>query len=160
MFEAMREHGKIGIVKMRQRTAQKLVVAGLGVAKAASRGAAARGVSSLACVCLGVLIFGFPAGARGIQEAALPAQGAGAGFVGGLQQADPRMPGSVSGTIVDASGAAVVGAKVALTRDEPSAGAETTSDKDGAFTFASVVPGAFHVTVTAAGFAPQVANGI
>ncbi|HEY0703227.1 MAG TPA: carboxypeptidase-like regulatory domain-containing protein [Candidatus Acidoferrales bacterium] len=69
------------------------------------------------------------------------------------------MPGSVSGTIVDGTGAAVVGAKVILTR-EGQVGVETTSDQDGGFTFAGVVPGAFQVAVTAGGFAPQVANGI
>jgi hypothetical protein len=151
----MREHGKIGIVKMMRRSARSLGWQGAG------RGTT-RDLNRVALVCLGVMIFGFPAGARTIQEATLPAQaaGAGPGVGGGLQQADPRMPGSVSGTIVDASGAAVGGARVALTRDEPGAGVETTADKDGAFTFASVAPGAFHVTVTAAGFAPQVANGI
>ena len=151
----MREHGKIGIVKMMRSSAQSLGWQG------AERGTT-RDLNRVALVCLGVMIFGFPAGARTIRQAALPAQvaGAGPGVGGGLQQADPRMPGSVSGTIVDASGAAVVGAKVSLTRDEPGAGVETTSDTDGAFTFASVTPGAFHLTVTAAGFAPQVANGI
>ena len=148
---------------MMQRTAQKTVVrgAGLGVPQAASRGVA-RAAKCVACVGLGVLIFGFPAEARTFQDSA-----AGAGgwrwfgmVAGGWQQADARMAGNVSGTIVDPSGAAVVGAKVALTPDDSAAGVETTSDKDGAFTFAGVAPGAFHVSVTAAGFAPQVANGI
>ena len=124
-------------------------------------GGVARDVSSIACVCLGVLIFGFPAGARTLQEAAPPSQTADAasGVAGGLQQ-DARLPGNVTGTIVDPSGAAVVGAKVTLTRDDASAALETVTDKDGGFTFAGVAPGAFHVSVTAAGFAAQTANGI
>jgi Carboxypeptidase regulatory-like domain len=144
----MREHGKIVIVKMKIGSAWMF-------GRRMVRTGAARGVSAVAYVCLGVLIFGFPALARGFQETGAPAASAS----GGLQRAD-RLPGNITGTIVDPSGAAVVGAKVTLTRDDGSAAVETTSDKDGAFTFATVPPGAFHVSVTAGGFASQVANGI
>jgi hypothetical protein len=163
MNETMREHGKIVIVKMSGGDARRFGWSG-------SWRGGARALRGIACVCFGVLIFGFPAGARAFQDAAVTQTvGVGGaaqtfiaptvGVAGGLQQG-ARLAGNVTGTVVDASGAAVVGAKITLTRDDGSAAVETVSDKDGAFTFATVAPGAFHVSVAAGGFAPQVANGI
>jgi Carboxypeptidase regulatory-like domain len=76
------------------------------------------------------------------------------------QQADAQAAGSVSGYIVDPSGAAVVGARVTLTRGEPAAKQEVMSGDDGQFSFLNIAPGAFTVTIVAASFAPQTANGI
>ena len=79
-------------------------------------------------------------------------------------QALPEQPaqqllGSVSGTVVDPSGAAVVGAKVTLSRAGQSANQEAVSDSDGQFSIANVAAGAFQLTITAEGFATQTFSG-
>jgi hypothetical protein len=76
-----------------------------------------------------------------------------------------QLPGSISGTIVDQSGAVVVGAQVRLSRDDQpskdqSPGQQMQSGLDGQFSFASIAPGAFQLTITSEGFAPQTASGI
>lgn len=67
--------------------------------------------------------------------------------------------GQVSGTIVDRSGVPVAAATVVLTRGDSDAKQETATSEDGKFIFARVGPGNFHLTVTAANFAPQSFNG-
>jgi hypothetical protein len=68
--------------------------------------------------------------------------------------------GTISGTIIDQSGAVVAGAVIRLTGEGPSASQEVVSDKDGQFSFADIAPGPFHLTLTAAGFAMQTSSGI
>jgi hypothetical protein len=69
--------------------------------------------------------------------------------------------GSVHGTVVDKDGAVYEGAHVTLT--QTIAGVATaragTTDGDGRFGFADVMPGAFTLTVTSTGFAQQVVTG-
>jgi hypothetical protein len=85
----------------------------------------------------------------------------------GEQLDDPRLldqqvPGSVSGTVVDQSGAVVAGALVTLTptsRDH-SAKQEALSGNDGQFSFANIAPGPFHLNITASGFATQTSSGV
>jgi hypothetical protein len=78
--------------------------------------------------------------------------------------ADPlpseRIPGNISGTVVDQSGAVVPGARVKLTGEDPTASQETPSGSDGNFSFANIAPGPFHLTITAAGFGTQMTSGI
>src|SRR5579863_7615228 len=82
------------------------------------------------------------------------------------QQPDQQMAGSIRGTIVDPSGAAVAGARVRLTRGDQSPsqvappGDDTLSDQNGQFSFADIAPGPFHLTITATGFAAQAFSGI
>jgi hypothetical protein len=71
----------------------------------------------------------------------------------------PQFPGSISGTVVDETGAAIVGARVKLTGSGRSVTREVRSDDEGQFSFADVVPGAFQVTITAAGFSPKISSG-
>ncbi len=71
----------------------------------------------------------------------------------------PASPGSISGTVLDQSGALVAGARVKLTFENQSLSQEATSGADGQFTFSNVGPGAFQVTITAAGFASQTSSG-
>jgi hypothetical protein len=78
----------------------------------------------------------------------------------GGQQADPRLAGNINGTLVDPSGAAVVGARVTLKPGDKSPNQEVMSDGDGQFAFANIVPGPFQITITAAGFATQTVTGV
>jgi hypothetical protein len=63
--------------------------------------------------------------------------------------------GSISGTILDRTGAVSVGAKVRLTRKHPFLSQEVASGNNGQYSFSHVPPGS-QITVTAPGFATQV----
>jgi hypothetical protein len=76
------------------------------------------------------------------------------------QTPQPPAPGSISGTIVDQSGAVVTGARVKLTVETQSPIPEVLSGDNGQFSFADVAPGAFGLTITSAGFATQTSSGI
>jgi len=78
----------------------------------------------------------------------------------GQQQSSQQAPGSINGTVVDPSGAAVAGARVALTRDDKSPNQEVLTGDDGQFSFASVPPGSFHLTITSPSFASQTSSGL
>jgi Carboxypeptidase regulatory-like domain len=73
---------------------------------------------------------------------------------------DQPLPGSISGTIVDQSGAVVGGAQARLINEDQSLNREVLSSDDGQFSFANIAPGPFHLTITAAGFATQALSGI
>jgi hypothetical protein len=72
---------------------------------------------------------------------------------------DQQIFGSISGTVVDQSGAVVAGARVKLRGGDESAGQEAVTGADGTFSFAKVAPGAFQLTIMAAGFATQTTSG-
>ncbi len=76
------------------------------------------------------------------------------------QQPEERLLESVSGTIVDKNGTAVAGAQVRLTQEDQSPEQNTTTGEDGQFSFANVVPGVFHLTITAEGFSTYSFSGI
>ncbi len=80
----------------------------------------------------------------------------------GQTLAAQRLPGSISGTVVDQSGAVVAGARVRLTRtgEDQSLNQEVLSGGDGQFVFANIAPGPFQFTITSAGFATQASSGI
>lgn len=81
--------------------------------------------------------------------------------------ATPQASGTISGTLLDPSGAAVTGARISLTRsgaapnpipkDKPVA-PDAISGPDGDFTFTNLAPGQFQLTITAAGFATQITS--
>jgi hypothetical protein len=77
----------------------------------------------------------------------------------GAPVAPGTISGTINGTVVDQSGAVVAAAKVTLTHEDQSPGQDALSASDGQFSFARVAPGAFHLTVTANGFAPQAMSG-
>jgi len=80
--------------------------------------------------------------------------------------------GTISGTVVDQSGAVVTGAAVKLTAADAGTHTDTDTSKaqapsqqvltgdNGQFSFANVAPGAFQLTITSPGFAPQASSGI
>jgi hypothetical protein len=62
--------------------------------------------------------------------------------------------GSISGTVVDPNGAVVNGAQVTIVNDGTNESQMLTTAAAGLFTLPNLNPGAYTVTVTAAGFAP------
>jgi hypothetical protein len=84
------------------------------------------------------------------------------------QSSNQQPSGSISGTVVDQSGAVIGGARVKLTRQSvsasrealPDAVSDVLSDNDGKFSFVSVAPGPFQIVVIAAGFAAQSSSGV
>ena len=76
------------------------------------------------------------------------------------QHSDQQWPGSISGTVVDQTGAVVPGARVRLTRDAQSPAQEVLTDDDGQFSFFNLAPGPFQLAITSAGFAEHTASGI
>ena len=73
---------------------------------------------------------------------------------------EPTDLGSMTGRILDQSGALVAGAHITLTGENKSWVRETLSGTDGQFSFANIAPGPFHLTVMSAGFAPQTISGL
>src|SRR5450631_795529 len=77
----------------------------------------------------------------------------------GEQVPGPQTPGSISGTVVDQSGAVVAGAQVKLTGENRRPIADGISGSDGHFSLTNVAPGPFQLTITTAGFATQTSSG-
>jgi len=75
------------------------------------------------------------------------------------EQDQPKTARRISGSIVDQTGVAVVGAKVKLTGEDSSQNQEVVTGDDGIFSFANAAPGCFHLTITAVGFAAQEFSG-
>ncbi len=124
------------------------------------------GARSLLLLSVGVLAWGFPALAQSqqfpivpeVEGGGLPAA-LGATAFAGSQLPAQRLPGNISGTIIDRTGTGVLGARVRLTRDEQSPAREVVSDDQGKFFFANIAPGPFQLTITSEGFAPQTSTG-
>lgn len=77
---------------------------------------------------------------------------------------EAQRPGSISGTIIDPTGAVINGAEVTLTIvGQPVVGQsvsqKATSDSKGQFLFANVPSGQFQLTIQSTGFAPQTFSG-
>ncbi len=75
------------------------------------------------------------------------------------QSRSPQLVGSISGVVVDPSGAAIAGATARLVWEDPSRNQLVRTDSGGEFTFLGVGAGSFKLTVTAPGFAPATATG-
>jgi hypothetical protein len=73
--------------------------------------------------------------------------------------ASQKLSASISGTILDPTGAVVSGAHVKLIFDGQPASQEVVTGDDGQFSFANVAAGQFQLTVTAAGFATKSTSG-
>jgi hypothetical protein len=70
-----------------------------------------------------------------------------------------QLPGSISGTVVDPSEAAVPRARLELKREDQTTNQEALSDDNGKFSFANIPPGPFQLTIEAEGFAAQTLSG-
>ena len=70
-----------------------------------------------------------------------------------------QVPGVISGTVVDQTGASVAGAEVKLTREPPSQNRAVSTAEDGQFSLTGIDPGPFQLTVSSAGFATQTFSG-
>jgi hypothetical protein len=68
-------------------------------------------------------------------------------------------PGTICGSIIDVTGAPVVGAKITLTRTDQST-TDEFSDENGRFTFSNVRPGDFQLTISSPGFTSQGTSGL
>ena len=68
-------------------------------------------------------------------------------------------PGSITGTIVDTSGASVAHAQVKLLLDGREPDRETLSSESGTFSFTIVVPGPFQLSVNGSAFAVKTISG-
>jgi Carboxypeptidase regulatory-like domain len=95
--------------------------------------------------------------AQSRQTPQTPASAPGTSAASAPQPVQP-LPGSVTGTVVDQSGAVVSGADVKLTIGDKSI--EVRSDDNGQFSFANIAAGPFHLTITAPTFAGQTASGV
>jgi hypothetical protein len=68
--------------------------------------------------------------------------------------------GGVSGTVIDASGAGIPGAKVTITNTAMGTQNSTITTGDGNYTVPQVPAGVYSITVVAPGFTKLVRNGI
>jgi hypothetical protein len=71
----------------------------------------------------------------------------------GAQAAKPQSGGNISGTVLDARGAEVTGARVTLEINGSNSPRTMTTDDSGSFQFNAIQPGTFKLTVSSPGFA-------
>ncbi len=83
----------------------------------------------------------------------------GVSVAGGDQAATDPAPGTVTGTVLDATGAVVSGVRVKLVVGGQSLPRQTVTDDNGQFSFANVPAGGFQVTATLPGFETQTSSG-
>lgn len=79
-------------------------------------------------------------------------------FAGALPAQEFR--GTFSGTLTDAQGAAVAGAKIVAVETRTGAKSETVSDASGAYTIPFLTPGEYEITVEVPGFKKVVRQGL
>ena len=73
---------------------------------------------------------------------------------------EPEAPGSISGSIVDRSGATVANASVQLTTESAPSPQTVRTTSDGQFVFTNVAPGPFQLTIALESFNTQTVSGI
>jgi hypothetical protein len=122
-----------------------------------------RGLGKLVWLSLPTLLCSFPACSQQLPidqptKNALADSGGVQASAGPQQHAEYKV-GSISGKIVDQSGANIAGAVVKLTREGQSSSLEVTSDEDGLFAFSNLVPGAFQLAISSPGLAAQELSG-
>ena len=75
------------------------------------------------------------------------------------QSPDSQLPGTISGTVVDGTGAVVAGARVKLSLQDQSLSQEVATDAEGQFSLAGIAPGTFQLTISSVGFTTQTSSG-
>ena len=75
-------------------------------------------------------------------------------FIVSVARAQTAVDGAVGGTVTDASGAIVNGAKITVHENATNAEQAATADSAGYFRVIHLQPGTYSVTITAAGFEP------
>ena len=75
------------------------------------------------------------------------------------QESQPQ-PATISGTVVDQSGAVVANVKITLTQQGSPSTREALSDADGDFVFTDIAAGPFQLSFTAKGFDTQAISGV
>ncbi len=73
---------------------------------------------------------------------------------------DQPAASSINGTIVDGTGAVVIGARIKLAREDQSPTQEIVSDEEGHFCFTAIAPGPFQLTIAVEGFTTQTVSGV
>jgi len=119
--------------------------------------------NKVAWLSLSFLFWGLPGRALAQSQEPPAAAGVQSGLGGTSARGElavPQPPGSIHGTVVDRTGAFIVGARVKLTEDDASQNQEVSSDDGGQFLFANVTPGLFQLTITLTGFATQTLSGV
>src|SRR5947209_14572156 len=81
-------------------------------------------------------------------------------FASVLASAQNASTGAVLGTVTDPSGAVVTGAEVTLTSVATNQSTTAKSNSSGQFTFPSVAPGDYRLTVKAEGFQTASVTGV
>jgi hypothetical protein len=71
-----------------------------------------------------------------------------------LTLAQTQTTGRIAGTVKDERGALIASAEVKATNDNTGEVRQTTANEDGSYSFSSLPPGKYHVTIKAKGFAP------
>jgi len=111
---------------------------------------------------LGVLSCGIPGPLQARPQQSSSAEGGSAPSStagSSSQHSDQQLPGRITGTVVDQTGAVVPGARVRLTRDAQSPVQEVLTDEDGQFSFFNLAPGPFQLAIASPGFANRTASG-
>jgi len=75
------------------------------------------------------------------------------------QSQDSPASGNISGTVLDATGVPVSGARVTLTHEATTRAVETLTEPGGHFSFANVAPGRFELSIGLAGFKTKTLSG-
>lgn len=81
-------------------------------------------------------------------------------LVFGISTARADVTGAISGTVRDRGQAVVAGAQVRIVNVQTNGSQEATTAADGSYHFLALQPGAYRVTVTAAGFQTHTDSGI
>ena len=68
--------------------------------------------------------------------------------------------GRLDGTVIDAAGGLMAGAKVTVTHQATQSKTETTTNADGIFVFPSLAPGLYNISVESSGFRTAVVNSV
>jgi hypothetical protein len=139
---------KIRVTSTKRHSLSKNSVCILAISEAGLRRLALAGLLALGC--------GLPAAAQTPPATlqTMPAPGA-----AGQQAPDLQTPGTISGTVVDKSGAAVVGAIVKLTRGDQSLAPDVQTDDNGQYSLTKIAPGLYQVSVSANGFTTVTSSG-